>query len=663
MKAVVGVLLMLFRVSQGVDPYCDGRQDGAHCYGALGEAVDLRLVDNVSEIHRINWKKNGSNIFTWRDNNIIPSTKESRFLFFSSNGTVRINNLSRNDSGEYKLEIYDENGKSSAQRTLQLFVQGVEPYCDGRQDGAQCYGALGGAVDLLLMDNISEVPRFQWKKNGSQLFRWRVNNIIPSTKESRFLFFPSKGTVRINNLSRNNSGEYELEIYDENGKSSAQRTLQLFVQAVEPYCDGRQDGAQCYGALGGAVDLLLMDNVSEIPRFNWKKNGSNIFTWRDNNIIPSTKESRFLFFPSKGTVRIHNLSRNDSGEYELEIHDKNGKSSAQRTLQLFVQGVEPYCDGRQDGAQCYGALGGAVDLRLMDNVSEVPRFNWKKDSSNIFTWRDNNMISSTKESRFLFFPSNGTVRINNLSRNDSGEYKLEIYDKNGLRLAQRTLQLFVQAPVSSVQLVSECVSQGKIKVSCLSEGGDSPQYDWTLDGHTLTDSELFSRNNETNIIFLRQNISGRLVCSVKNKVSDSFKEMKISDYGCIFINCTSNGIQISKWVHKENNILCVEPTTVPVVGLLPVMAGVLTALVIVLIVCITFICAHKKKKNVKVEEDDQELTYADVRIVKKQERKVEQSVEVDVEYGKIKFSKRPRQDQSKSTVDDDTVYAQVCKGR
>uniref|UniRef100_A0A3Q2P2I1 Ig-like domain-containing protein n=1 Tax=Fundulus heteroclitus TaxID=8078 RepID=A0A3Q2P2I1_FUNHE len=195
----------------------------------------------------------------------------------------------------------------------------VEPYCD--------------AVDLLLMDNFSEVPRFQWKKNGSELFMWRVNSYISSTNESRFLFFPSNGTVRINNLSRNDSGEYKLEIYDENGRLSAQRTLQLFVQGNPMFIS-----LHCYGALGGAVDLLLMDNVSEIPKFNWKKNSSVIFMWRDNNIISGTKESRFLFFPSNGTVRINNLSRNDSGEYELVIHDKNGRLSAERTLELFVQG-------------------------------------------------------------------------------------------------------------------------------------------------------------------------------------------------------------------------------------------------------------------------------------------------------------------------------------
>ncbi|XP_076733439.1 uncharacterized protein LOC112431495 [Maylandia zebra] len=87
------------------------------------------------------------------------------------------------------------------------------------------------------------------------------------------------------------------------------------------------------------------------------------------------------------------------------------------------------------------------------------------------------------------------------------------------------------APVSSVLLVSECLSQGEMRASCSSEGGDSPQYSWTLDGRTLTDAELLSGNNETNIITLKQHVSGHLVCSVSNNVSDVFKEERISTSG------------------------------------------------------------------------------------------------------------------------------------
>ena len=85
--------------------------------------------------------------------------------------------------------------------------------------------------------------------------------------------------------------------------------------------------------------------------------------------------------------------------------------------------------------------------------------------------------------------------------------------------------------MSSVLLVSECLSQGEMRVSCSSDGGDSPQYSWTLDGHTLTDAQLLSGNKDSNTITLRQDVSGQLVCSVSNNVSRVSKEEKISTCG------------------------------------------------------------------------------------------------------------------------------------
>ncbi|KAF1384635.1 hypothetical protein PFLUV_G00122250 [Perca fluviatilis] len=301
-------------------------------------------------------------------------------------------------------------------------------------------------------------------------------------------------------------------------------------------------------------------------------------------------------------------------------------------------GVGTYCDGRPNGTQCYGALGGTVVLQLMDSASEIFRYT-----------------------------CNGTFRINNLSWTDGGEYTLETFDSDGKISEQRTLQLTIQAPVSSVLLVSECLSQGEMRVSCSSEGGDSPQYSWTLDGRTLTDAELLSGNTETNNITLKQKVSGRLVCSVRNQVSNVSEEKTISTCGFIHINCTlTNGTHISKWVFAANNTLC-QPTTTPTstVGYLPIMAGVLSALVILLVVGVAVVCAQKKKQNnkPKEEEDDQELTYADVRFAqrpgKQMQRKAE--VEVEVEYGQVKFSERPQQ--TVEPAGDECVYARVRKDR
>ncbi|XP_045887673.1 T-cell surface antigen CD2-like [Micropterus dolomieu] len=267
-------------------------------------------------------------------------------------------------------------------------------------------------------------------------------------------------------------------------------------------------------------------------------------------------------------------------------------------------GVEA-CDGRQNGAQCYGALGGTVVLQLKDSASEIFKYQLLSSRKVLLAGRKNQILFNVIENRSSFTPINGTFRINNLSWTDGGEYALEIFDSNGKRSEQRTVHLTIQAPVSSVLLVSECLSQGEMRVSCSSEGGDSPQYSWTLDGHTLTDAQLLSGNNESNNITLKQDVSGQLVCSVRNNVSSVSKKEKISTCGFIFINCTINMTHISQWVLEASNTLCIEPATTPTMitetetstdNRSQLICGVRAAVVILLLIGIAIYFVWKKNK-------------------------------------------------------------------
>ncbi|KAK6298767.1 hypothetical protein J4Q44_G00302770 [Coregonus suidteri] len=71
------------------------------------------------------------------------------------------------------------------------------------------------------------------------------------------------------------------------------------------------------------------------------------------------------------------------------------------------------------------------------------------------------------------------------------------------------------APVSSLQLSSQCLTHGAMRVSCSSEG-DGPQYSWTLDEHPLRDTEA-SSGDETNTITLKKGLSGDLTVPSKTK--------------------------------------------------------------------------------------------------------------------------------------------------
>ncbi|XP_074530494.1 HEPACAM family member 2-like isoform X3 [Halichoeres trimaculatus] len=324
-------------------------------------------------------------------------------------------------------------------------------------------------------------------------------------------------------------------------------------------------------------------------------------------------------------------------------------------------GLETSCDGRKNRAQCFGVLGGSVHLQLMDDASEILRYRWRKDSRVILDGRKGTFVTDLTDNRFSFSPSNGTFRINNLSRNDGGNYTLEIYDSIGAKTATQTLQLIIQAPVSSVKLVSECLSQGEMRVSCSSEVGDSPQYSWTLNGRKLRESQLYSGNHETKNITLKQDVSGQLVCTVKNQVSGDKGEKMISTCGFKFFDCTlTNGTNIKQWLRPTNETLCIEPTTTPE-GYLPIMGGVLFVMLVLLAVGVGVVYAQKKRQNKPKEDiDEQELTYADIKVVPRQGRQIHRA-EREVEYGQVKFSQRPRP--PVEPAGDECVYSMVRKGR
>ncbi|XP_023184156.1 hemicentin-1-like [Xiphophorus maculatus] len=383
--------------------------------------------------------------------------------------------------------------------------QAVETFCDGRQDGALCYGALGGSVELQLMDGASEIPRYKWRKKVSatkiyqMILTGQKNKVEKNTLSSRSVFFPNNGTFRINNLNSTDSGEYTLEFFDSNEHKNQSQTLQLFIEAP---VSSVQLVSECLSQ--GLIRAFCLPEGGDSPQYSWTLDGHAL---TDSELLSRDNDTNSIL-----------LRQNIYGRLSCSVRNHISHVSRDQIVSVCKE-MKTYCDGRQNGTQCYRPLGATVVLHLMDSLLEIPKYEWRRQSSTIFKGRTNTIFPHPLQSRYLLMPSNGTFTIQNLMKADSGKYTLETFNSDGQKTGQHTLQLTVQAPVSSVQLVTECLSKLELKVSCLIAEGDSPQYSWTLDGNTLTDSELISGNNETNIIVLRQNVSGRLLCSVRNHIS------------------------------------------------------------------------------------------------------------------------------------------------
>lgn len=93
---------------------------------------------------------------------------------------------------------------------------------------------------------------------------------------------------------------------------------------------------------------------------------------------------------------------------------------------------------------CTVSHGGTVYIQMMSNASglivrckkgSIPVFNLKKEEVKIL---------GNFENRTQFFINNGTLKITNLEKNDSGQYISEVFNQDGFRMRNITFQLNVQ---------------------------------------------------------------------------------------------------------------------------------------------------------------------------------------------------------------------------
>ncbi|XP_034037185.1 hemicentin-1 isoform X2 [Thalassophryne amazonica] len=792
-------------------------------------------MTSASEIQKFAWFKKSTLILIGIKYSFLLNAIESRSIFTPSDGTFRINNLSRSDGGEYVLNMYNSNGKLYGKRTLQLFIQApvssvllvseclsrgeMRASCSSEGGDSQYRWTLDGRTltDADLLSGHNETTNITLKQGLSGRLVCTVSNHISKvSKEENISTCPapvssvllvseclSRGEMRAScsseggdspqyswtldgrtltdtdllsghnettniTLKQGLSGRLVCTVSNHISKVSKEENISTCA-GEETYCDGRQNGAQCYGALGGTLALRLMTSASEIHTYEWLKNTTKILTGKERKFSVNAIENRYIFTPSDGTFGINNLSRSDGGEYVLNMFDSNGKLSEKRTLQLFIQApvssvlLVSECLSRGEMRASCSSEGGdspqyswTLDGRTLTDADllsghETTNITLKQGLSGRLVCTVSNHISKVSKeenistcaapvSSVLLVSeclSRGEMRASCSSEGgDSPQYSwtldgrtltdadllsghnetTNITLKQGLsgrlvctvsnhisKVSKEENISTCAAPVSSVLLVSECLSRGQMRASCSSEGGDSPQYSWTLDGRTLTDTDLLSGHNETTNITLKQGLSGRLVCTVSNHISKVSKEENISTCaGFIFINCTlSNGTLISQWVFEANNTLCIEPTTIsttvpetpasPIgketdsvsnktfthitpsnqtaasadepwyIKHVPIMAGVLVALVTLFLASIAVYCCKNKKQSKEhhEEEEDHEVTYADVKILQCQTRPKHKMQEMEVEYGQVKVS--GERWQTTEPTEDDCVYAKVRK--
>ncbi|KAM4046134.1 Fc receptor-like protein 5 isoform 2-T2 [Anomaloglossus baeobatrachus] len=205
-----------------------------------------------------------------------------------------------------------------------------------------------------------------------------------------------------------------------------------------------------------------------------------------------------------------------------------------------IQGLDP---GANNHTDVYARPGSDVLLPITYNLTRNESskqcdeftWRWKNEASTIFTPIIKNKRCKNTYYNFTNYnvTVSGSLTISNVTKKNSGEYKLEVRDSNGKQKITHKYTLHIQVPVSEPLLNVSCLLDGRADIICGIDSGDDPLFSIFVNGRSLLENCSSSRTvgeaSEGNVSTTSPG-PWNITCSVRNGVSDS--ETRKSEVKC-----------------------------------------------------------------------------------------------------------------------------------
>ncbi|MEQ2274949.1 hypothetical protein XENORESO_016378 [Xenotaenia resolanae] len=127
----------------------------------------------------------------------------------------------------------------------------------------------------------------------------------------------------------------------------------------------------------------------------------------------------------------------------------------------FLPPTETKCDANQDTSPCSPVVGGSVCIKLLNNATNYKLKCFKDDFLFVTCNRGNLEIVEAYKNRTKFFIGTGTLKITNVERSDTGQYKVERYNPDGQQENDIVFSLQVKEDIFFI-LVRACLALGAV---------------------------------------------------------------------------------------------------------------------------------------------------------------------------------------------------------
>ncbi|XP_070773722.1 uncharacterized protein [Enoplosus armatus] len=268
------------------------------------------------------------------------------------------------------------------------------------------------------------------------------------------------------------------------------------------------------------------------------------------------------------------------------------------------------------GAQkCSGALGEPLIFHLPKNTERLELTKIGVSRVKILTVHKAVKVHETYINHSAYF-TNGTFKLHNARKTDSGHYQLQIHGPDGKCMHVINMHLEIQAPVTKPSVSQTCLSPEEMKISCSSEG-DEVEFILTLDSHLLMQTRGHSQSPSSSTADTRS-----LAGSTDKQHEPSVSNVAISLHGQLTGNFMCN---VRNNVSREETVIrltsCKGSVFQGFISHVTVTVAVIASVATLLLLLALFLgikYLNKKTRPMTANEDnaEDEIVYSDVRVMK-----------------------------------------------
>eukprot|EP00794_Sanderia_malayensis_P008073 gene8073-8937_t len=374
--------------------------------------------------------------FSWMKNSSYRLQSDSKFTFLNYDKVLRINNINRNDAGNYSCVA--ENGQTAKSSTVTLSVQYID---------APTFNATN-TVTLIENDKLA-VRCLSVSLPGARFYWITDAGAIVSTTD--LLLFDS--------INRNNSGSYRCNATNEAG-TKISSPLNLTVQYIDIPTFNTTN----------TVTLIEKDKLA-VKCSSVSLPGASINWINDAGAIVSTTD----------LLLIDSIHRNNAGSYRCNATNGAGTKTSS-PLNLTVQYIDIPTFNRTNTVTFI------EKDKLVVKCSSVSlpgaRINWVTDAGAIVSTTD-----------LLLFDS--------INRNNTGSYRCNATNEAGTKISSPlnlTVQ-YIDIPTFNRTNTVILIEKDKLVVKCSSVSLPGASINWINDAGAIvstTDLLLFDSINRNN---------------------------------------------------------------------------------------------------------------------------------------------------------------------